>query len=153
MKYLLYRPRTETLDELTAAILAQLRDRKLSSKIFDYGSGLALYQDLIASGSTVASVHRYMFDKTPPFSWFVALQLAPDRGLSNLPLLEGPDAAPEADLVRRLASGDREAARDVVERTGGRNAAIRVLPAHTLKITIEAGGKADPERRRVYLDE
>ncbi|GAB3802868.1 hypothetical protein [Micromonospora zhanjiangensis] len=46
VKYLLFCPRPSSLDELTAAKLAHLRNLSMGGRIFDFASGLALHREL-----------------------------------------------------------------------------------------------------------
>lgn len=173
VKYLLYCPRPQVLDQLTAVKLAHLRDVALSDQIFDYAPGLTLHQDLASGGDTLAAgvfvanlesvpatlraTHESIFHSTIPLSWFLTFQFANGNqypeGWRPLELLGVDTHAIDDDaaieFAGRLASGDVEAVREIAIMTGrqGEVDPIPLLPAHTLRINIAVGDQADPERR------
>lgn len=176
IKYMLYCPRPKSLDELTEAKLAHLRNFSLEGNIFDYMRGLALHRELEAGGGslaagifvsraelmpkTLAGTHRSIFRSTVPLSWLIALEFA-NAGHSDDWWPEAPFGvdhssldATQREIVAGIMSGDEQ----VTHAIGilfGRNpdyAPLRLLPKHTVRINVSAGGQADPERRRIVVD-
>ena len=107
--YLLYGPRPEFLDDLTAKQLLHLRRQHTLRKIFDYTAGLELYAEVSKPGSsldaglfvahdldgvhTLGHIHERAFEGTVPFSWFIVQHLLESGGYGRRP--------PESDALRR----------------------------------------------------
>lgn len=173
VKYMLFCPRPSMLDELTSAKLAHLRSISLGSHIFDYAHGLALHRELQNGGGslaagiflaeaesmpvTLAATHEEIFRHTIPLAWFLTTLFAAGSSFHGIDFSEGLGMSTNLDdqssieLVKRIASGDERAVRDAAMRAGHSDDldAFRIAPAHTLHIAIQAGGQADPDRRRI----
>jgi hypothetical protein len=173
VKYLLYCPRPSFLDKLTAAKLAHLRNRSVKGEIFDFARGLALHRELEAGGQTLAAgvfvananalpktltqIHGAIFKSVIPLSWLLTLEFAEPGGFGDVPsgLLSCVNSA-DLDLKRaRIVDGIVIGDEKVTQAIGilaGRNSdfsPLRVLPRHTILISISAGGQADPDRRLI----
>ena len=173
VKYLLYCPRPTSLDKLTAAKLAHLRNLSLNGEIFDFARGLALHRELEAGGETLAAgvfvakanaapktlaqMHREIFNSTVPLSWLLTLEFAhvgrSEGWPSGTPF--GVDHASldsgQAEIIEGILAGDETVTR-AIGVLAGRNAdfaPLRVLPRHKILISISAGGQADPDRRLI----
>lgn len=88
IKYLMYCPRPEQLNENIRTKLAYLRNKSLSQNIFDYTKGLKLYSEFIENGDSIkpgmfvtdignsklnfGEIHRNLISSVIPFSWFIA---------------------------------------------------------------------------------
>jgi hypothetical protein len=173
VKYLLYCPRPSSLDGLTEAKLAHLRNKAVTGSIFDYMRGLALHRELQSGGKTLAAgifvakadglpstlgaTHRKIFKETVPLSWLLALEFA-DVGQSEDWWPEAPFGVDHGFLdeeSKRIVQGIVQGDESVTQEIGvlaGRNAdlpPLRVLPRHTINITVSAGGLGDPDRRLI----
>jgi hypothetical protein len=171
VKYLLYCPRPTSLDELTAAKLAHLRNLSLNGEIFDFARGLALHRELADGGQTLAAgvfvakadgvprslaeTHREIFRSTVPLSWLLTLEFADGWRWGGWPsgVPFGVDHADldagQTQIVSGILAGDEQVTR-AIGALGGRSAdfaPLRVLPKHTIVITISAGGQANPDLR------
>lgn len=175
--YLLYCPRPAALDDMIQRKLAHLRNRQLSSHIFDFSLGLELHGDLGTAGSTLAAgificppsalpktlgaVHGSVLQHCCPISWFFASHFV-ESGFfpihrDRMPGLPGPGRrrrgsppnGPE-EWANGIVSGDVEAIDRLIGTLGETNdGPFPVLPRHTLTIDIEVGHDLDPERRRI----
>lgn len=168
VKYLLYCPRPASLDTTTAGQLTHLRNRSIDGNIFDYARGLALHDELKGGGRTLAAgvfvadvkthpktfaeTHASIFSATLPLSWMLTLEFA-RNGLPTVIRGVTPDflETDQAAIVRGIVEGDVNVTHALAE-IAGRNpefSALRVLPRHTIQISVEAGAHADPEQRTI----
>ena len=169
VKYLLYCPRPSSLDKLTAAKLAHLRNLAMNGDIFDFARGLALHRELEAGGQTLAAgvfvakadempktlaqTHGGIFKSTVPLSWLLTLEFADAGRFADLPFGVNRNHldSERARIVDGILAGN-EAVTQAIGVLAGRNAnfaPLRVLPKHTISISISAGGQADPDRRLI----
>ncbi|MBQ0906348.1 hypothetical protein [Micromonospora sp. U21] len=173
VSYLLYCPRPSSLDKLTAAKLAHLRNLSVNGEIFDFARGLALHRELEAGGQTLAAgvfvakvdampktlaqIHGGIFKSTIPLSWLLTLEFADAKRFVDLPsgMPFGVNHAhldsKRSRIVDGILAGD-EAVTQAIGALAGRNvnfAPLRVLPRHTISISISAGGQADPDQQLV----
>ena len=88
IKYLMYCPRPEQLNDKIKTKLAYLRNKNLSKGIFDYTKGLKIYNEFIENGDSIkpgmfitdskfsklnfGEIHRNLMNSVIPFSWFIA---------------------------------------------------------------------------------
>ena len=178
VNYLLYCPRPSSLDELTRAKLAHLRNRRLGVHIFDYTFGLELYQELTSSNSsleagifladlrslphTLGAIHDRILDSCRPLAWFFAALLASGehsllnelRRLGRRPPDPGTPNEPN-EWAKGIVKGDLNAVRRVIEAVGdgGDNIAFRFLPPHTLTVNVSVGVHMNPDLRKIRTDE
>jgi hypothetical protein len=100
VRYLLYAPRPQALDDAARAYLARARNAAMSDRIFDFADGHILCRDLLSASpsvdagvfvtaaastpTTLLRVHQDMFGTSLPFAWFVATHFldSPDFGRS-----------------------------------------------------------------------
>jgi hypothetical protein len=175
VNYLLYCPLPAGLGQLVQSKLAYLRNRKLTSNIFDFALGQELYEDLGTAESTLAAglficspedlptnlgeVHRQILTTCIPFSWFLASQLqnGGDRLIRPDVLRrrreESPAPTGSEQRADGIVSGEAETIKWLIRTLGETNEGpFPVLPRHTLTIDIEIGGDLDPEYRRIRED-
>ncbi len=175
VRYLLYCPRPELLDDLTRQKLLHLRRHELVTQIFDYVLGLELRGELerpdssLAAGmfvalleggpATLGAVHRGIFRSTLPFSWFIVSHCFssgpgahhgmrhPDRPGR----MEPPGA--NGEWVRRIVTGDTQAIDRLLAELGETaEGPWPVLPQHTLTVGLGVGTSMDPQHRRIGIE-
>lgn len=163
IKYLLYCPRPSYLERELREHLSMARSTTLSRDIFDYTMGLELRDDLLSNCPTTAAgifvaqldslpkslleIHKSIFEKVTPLSWFIVTQLAQSEGIrirehhrmerelgrsgSNLnnPIING--------LVRGDHSVIKEDSKLVAVLEDASQA--KILPAHTLTVKVVNG--------------
>ena len=171
VRYLLYCPRPELVDETTRQKLLHLRRHDLVQHIFDYILGLELRGELERPDSTLAAgmfvapldgaprtlgeVHKTILAPTLPFSWFVVTHCfssgpGTHRGMRHPEHVEPPH--PNKDWVRGIVTGDRKAIDRLVATLGEAvDGPWPILPQHTLTVRLGIGTSMDPEHRRIRV--
>lgn len=158
IRYLLYCPRPKSLDAPIREALNQLRTNALGADIFDYTLGLELRDDLLSASPTVAAgvfvgsidnapdtlgeTHSGLFRTTTPFSWFIVQHMASgrnshERRFRDLKQLESK--AKEKNIERLVRGDHRVLERFDLPNSLSENTPPRVLPAHTIEISITCG--------------
>lgn len=174
LKYLLYCPRPESIDEDTKIKLAYLRNQTLSSHIFDYTIGLEIYKELIESNDTLKAgifvtdientninfgqVHRGILNSTFPFSWFMALNFS-GRGFmddrhrmqKDMGHRDNPDSK---QIVEGILSGDKKQIDKLIQKLNEENLEqrpenIQILPKHKITLRYSVGEKINSEMQRL----
>lgn len=160
-------------DEIRTKIRA-LHTRNLNDHIFDYSTGLALRDTLIATGGIDAGIwlrpirskpkdlfglHGEAFRTALPFTWFIIEHFMP-RSHHGSSLTRNGSAIVEHDndRVRRIVTGDERAIRELIDevREAGEEAeppaTITILPRHTMTVKVSVGKSLSSETARVYID-
>ncbi|MEA3440020.1 MAG: hypothetical protein U9R58_07035 [Chloroflexota bacterium] len=145
IKYLLFCPRPENLDEITQKKLTHLRNIRLSENIFDHTLGLELRDELSKIDSSLSAglfisrienyprslgaVHKDILNASTPFSWFIASHLVSSGFLVNNPNnrndrkslrhskrhMDEENDSGKEEIVEALVKGQEEAIKYVVE--------------------------------------
>lgn len=158
IRYLLYCPRPKNLDAPVREALNQLRTNALGADIFDYTLGLELRDDLLSANPTVAAgvfvgsidsapdtlgkTHSGLFRTTTPFSWFIVQHMASGRNSFDRRFrdLDRPESKSKEKDIERLVRGDHRVLEhfDLPDSLSA-NIPPRVLPAHTIEISVTCG--------------
>lgn len=179
VRFLLYCPRPLYLDDDIGRKLTYLRNRILSSNIFDYTLGLKLHDELSMSNSSLAAgifvttttelppnlaaVHSSMFNECCPMSWFLASHLVKrefgciyeERDLRFKRRLGRPrrqldDNDGNPDWAKGIVSGNPDAIKRLLSvLREGNQSTFPVLPPHTLTVNISVGKDMNPDTRRI----
>lgn len=166
MKFCLYCPPTSGYEERSAGAIRALHTMNLSGQIFDFALGLALRDAIQKSGgiesgmwitdtqnepSNAAELHKRAFRSAHPLTWFLLLhfdeQPSIPLGMRSFLWKSRPSSpSAEIDRVRRIARGENEAIRTLVEELGekARKADLdpevrKILPATSVTIRIRVG--------------
>ena len=179
VKYMLYCPRPDKVDEDTKTKLAYLRTKKLSEEIFDFTYGQHLYQALLNNGESLKAglfladsgsmnfgeVHAMILGDTCPLSWFIAInflhknQHLHSRLYSASPMSsQSPSGSePSQRLLEGIMSGDCKVIeeliskiRDVVPDKLIDN--VLVLPKHIIKLRVSVGEQLNHNNRRIRME-
>lgn len=174
VRYLLYCPRADALDEITAGKLAHLRNMSIAGDIFDFVRGLALRDEILAGSTSLScglfvtssnvvpkslgAVHRGIFSGTFPWSWFIAYHLTTERNRMRDPERRRHGSSQQMshspateDLLTDLVRGRPEAIERLRQTIDIGPGPFRVLPSHTIEIVVSIGAQLDPETRQVRL--
>jgi hypothetical protein len=177
LRYGLYCPPTPAILDTTRTQVRALHTRNLAGQIFDYGSGLALRDTLASNGGIDAGIwlrsiegkptgllglHNEAFRAALPFTWFLIEHFTPRSHHGSFaglmrggPVLAGPRGD---DRVRRLVTGDQQAVRELIDElvAAGEEreapATIRVLPRHTITVTVTVGRSLLLDAARAHID-
>jgi hypothetical protein len=161
IRYFLYCPRPKELDPHVREALNQCRTNALSGDIFDYTLGLELRDDMLSDApttaaglfvasldrtpKTLAETHAALFSRTVPFAWFVVQHMANGRHGMNQrrPSPESErNRGPRNKDIERLVRGDHRVLKGLemeLPESLGQNISPRILPAHTLEISVICG--------------
>ena len=158
IRYLLYTPRPQELDEGLRSLLSYRRIESVGNNIFDYLKGLQLRDDLLSDDSSIEAgifvcdtgsfpknyeeVHRKIFHGTTPFSWFF-LEHFFRGGKSRMD--KESQVKSDEKCILELVKGNACVLDDIFSDNIGR---IPILPAHTLIITAITGLDV-PERNNL----
>jgi hypothetical protein len=178
VRFLLYCPRPLSLDEEIRRKLTYLRNKRLSSNIFDYTLGLKLHDELSSSNSSLAAgifvtksielptnlsaIHANILGAFCPLSWFLASHLVEDRleciddrirfngRISRKSKRLSDDNDGDPDWAKGIVSGDPDAIERLLSVLNEKNqGSFPVLPAHTLTVKISVGKDMNPDTRRI----
>lgn len=172
VRYLVYCPRPELLDEITRLKLLHLRRRHLVHLIFDYALGLELRAELEQSESSLAAgmfvvpvedaprtlgqIHEALFNPTLPLSWFVVAHCfasgpgVTGDGARSRAVLSPLRRDADEDWVTAIITGDQQAIDRLLIALGNAvEGPWPILPQHTLIIRLGIGTSMDPERRQI----
>lgn len=175
LKYLLFCPRPDGVDDDTKVKLAYLRNTTLSKQIFDFTSGLEIYKELVTGAETLKAgifftdtdnanpsfgqVHAGILNSTFPLGWFIAMNFSDnDRFLQQQRLVEKNSRTSSNfdsnKLVNGILTGDEKEVNELVKRikeisneTFPDN--IQLLPKHTITIRVSVGEQINPDNRRI----
>lgn len=155
-RYILYCPRPKSLGDETRKDLNYLRGVALQDMIFDFTYGLELRDDLRNGSPTVEAgifisqidpfpsnlgdVHRKVFHKTIPFSWFLLEHFSGNEYL----YLDEDESWPrnqDHEFVQALVRGDAEAVREILATFDLPEQELRILPPATITVTISHGSQ------------
>ena len=179
IKYLFFCPRPSDLDDIIQKKLTHLRNRHLSSNIFDFTLGLELRDELsridssLAAGifisrienypRTLGAVHEEILGSTFPFSWFIASHFA-GRGFEvhegkschgRRPLKKSKRGIDENDsnkeeIAEAIVRGDEKIVKHIIELMGGNiESEFQILPPHTITVNVGIGSKLNSNLRQI----
>jgi hypothetical protein len=164
LKYLFFCPRPDSIDNETRIKLAYLRNKNLSTHIFDYTIGLEIHKEFQNNSETLKAgifitdtnnsninfgqVHSNILESTFPFSWFIAMNFS-DEGdfLYN----RNPD---RDELVEGILSGDEDKIDELIEKIEESEINdipenIQILPKHKITLRVSAGEQINHDRRNI----
>ena len=163
IRYFLYCPRPKDLEQHVREALSQGRTHALSGNIFDYSLGLELRDDMLSSSPTIAAglfvasldnvpktlleTHASIFQSTIPFSWFIVQHMAKANLRHSLycrraspESIRASNRSPIARDIERLVRGDHRVLEGINLPDGlNSDTSPRVLPAHTIEISVVCG--------------
>lgn len=175
--YGLYCAPTPVIPDTTRVQIRALHSRNLNNLIFDYGSGLALRDILLANRgidagfwlrsveegpTSLLELHNEAFRSALPFTWFLIEHFTPRLPYGSFTgfTRDGSILAEhqEDDRIRRIVTGDQQAIRELIneltalgeDREAPTN--ITVLPRHTITVKVTVGKSLPPDTARVYFD-
>jgi hypothetical protein len=162
LKFLLFCPRPDDIDEDTKIKLAYLRNCSLSTGIFDFTDGLEIHNSFLVNNNSLKAgifvtdadnsnflfgdVHKEILKSTFPLSWFVALNfLERSNFLSDLQSIKISSSEEGQKLVEGILSGDKTAIEEVLKRvkeiTGKESnfnpENIQIIPKHKITIKLD----------------
>ncbi len=167
IKYLLYCPRPENVDNDTRIKLAYLRNSQLSTHIFDFTAGLEIHKELLSSGETLKAglfitdvsnskinfrqVHEFIMQNVFPFSWFMAMNYGGNNSKNSM-LIASEENTDELKLANGILSGDQDSIDEFLKRlyklsNDNIPNQIQFLPKHTITVKLSVGEKIDSNRR------
>lgn len=158
VQHLLYCPRTPNLAQPVVRRLAHYRQAALDADIFDHSLGLARhwaardYPELLDAGvfiaedvsrsTTLKQVHSEIFRNTVPLSWFVVERLGGVSAGSS-PFRASSSTVVDPGLLRGIVEGDTGVVDKLRSTLELGNRSFRVLPAHTIRISINTSDGTD----------
>lgn len=175
LKYLLFCPRPDDIDTDTKIKLAYLRNKRLSTHIFDYTVGLEIHKEFLNSSDTLKAgifitdthnsnlnlgqVHGEILQQTFPFSWFIAMNYSNDKNfLDERDMMEkGKHHHPKSEsqiLVEGILSGDKKQIEKLIEkikevRNDNFPDNIQILPKHKITLRCSVGEQINSDRRNI----
>ncbi|GGG59447.1 hypothetical protein [Hymenobacter glacieicola] len=175
VKYLLFNPRPEGVDNETRIKLAYLRTRRLASEIFDFTSGLQIHQEFLSGTDTLKAgifitntknsslnfgqVHGKILHETFPLSWFIAMNFANNHGfLRNNGFAEQSTKADAESqkLVDGVLQGNKQMIDELIQKLEHAGADvtsknIQLLPKHTITLKLSVGEQLTPDTKRLKM--
>ncbi|MEN9868475.1 MAG: hypothetical protein RL748_4065 [Pseudomonadota bacterium] len=156
IRYFLYCPRPKELGPYVREELNQRRINALSDNIFDYTLGLELRDDILSATPTTAAgmfvgsldntpktlgeTHSEIFSHSIPFAWFIVHHLAVGRSIPGNPRDRGKNIGPRHLDIERLVRGDHRVLEGFpLPESLNENQPPRILPAHTIEISVVCG--------------
>jgi hypothetical protein len=137
IKYMLYCPRPEKLDEKVCAALKYLRITALENDIFDFLQGQEVYRnaftndsfigagiflcDVNQSGINLGKIHRHVLKDFFPLGWFIASHfinhqsVSVQHGLSRLPRMATDVSIEQQRITKGIITGDEEIIGNVIK--------------------------------------
>lgn len=174
IKYLLYCPRPSALENDLQVKLAYLRNQNISNQIFDYTYGLELHNELGIKDSTLSAglftatvndnplkfgdIHRYIFNDTLPFSWFIALHFDTHNnffGRNGRHKGMSPEEFEEKEkIVECIVRGEKNKLFDeiVYKLNSNEGKDFKIFPAHKLTVKISAGSDINPNNKELRME-
>jgi len=172
LKYLLFCPRPENIDDETKTKLAYLRYAKLSNGIFDYTFGLEIHNELSNSSDTLKAgifitdvensnlnfgqVHSQVLQETFPFSWFIAMNFLNQHDFLDISRInigmKKQESSKNKEMVEGILSGDSKKIDELIKRIGEAETNtipenIQILPKHKITLRVSVGEKINPDSR------
>ncbi|MCC8396367.1 hypothetical protein LJ656_27630 [Paraburkholderia sp. MMS20-SJTR3] len=151
IKYLLYCPRPEFLDDEERYVLSYLRREATGDSIFDYALGLELRDDIMNGSPTVAAgvfvsntnappkdvagVHQGLFKSNMPLSWFIAHHFTAESYYRYDDILT---QAHDNDLALKIVTGDESVIHDIGKHFG-KELEFQIFPPVTITVTVTDG--------------
>lgn len=174
LKYLLFCPRPDGVDDDTRLKLAYLRNKTLTRHIFDYTSGLEVYKELANGTETLKAgifltdtdnanpnfgqVHAGILTSTFPLGWFIAMNFSDSdrflqQGLAGKSSLSNSDSAGHK-LAEGILAGDTKKIDELIKKIHDDTFPdhIQLLPKHTVTIKVSVGEQIDSNNRRIKLE-
>jgi hypothetical protein len=171
LKYLLFCPRPDSVDSDTRIKLAYLRNKALTTQIFDYTVGLETHKELLNNSDTLKAgifitdtnnsnlnlgqVHRGILQSTFPLSWFIALNFT-DRNfiINEKDLMRNENNPDSQKLVEGILSGDKEQIEKLIQkiekvRNDNFPDNIQILPKHKITLRFSVGENITPDFRNI----
>lgn len=174
LKYLLFCPRPDDIDTDTKIKLAYLRNKRLSTHIFDYTVGLEIHNEFLNSSNTLKAgifitdtkngnlnlgqVHSEILQQTFPFSWFIAMNYVNDKkNLNEIDMMEKGIHHPKPErqkLVEGILLGDKKQIEKLIEkieevRNDNFPNNIQILPKHKITLRCSVGEQINPDKRNI----
>jgi hypothetical protein len=174
IKYLLYCPRPENLDETTKIKLAYLRNKTLSTHIFDYTIGLEIYNEYFDSSDSLKAgifitdiekstinygqVHSGILNYTYPLSWFIAINFT-ERNAFNERFLRQKGLMPQdendnKEIVEGILTGNKKQIDKLIQKLNEENNTdwpenAQILPKHKITLRCSLGENINSENQRL----
>jgi hypothetical protein len=177
LRYGLYCPQIAAMPNTTRTQVRALHTRNLASQMFDYASGLALRDTLLANGGIDAGVwlrsiqgkptsllelHNEAFRSAVPLTWFLIQHFTLcSRHGSFAGMMHGDPGLTDPgddDRVRRIVTGDERAVRELIDELAKAGedreapSTITVLPRHTIKVNVTIGKSLPLDTARAKID-
>jgi len=174
LKYLLFCPRPDNIDKDTKIKLAYLRNKNLSTQIFDYVEGLEIHKELFQNSETLKAgifitdtgnsnlnfgqVHSQILQSTFPLSWFIAMNFADRRDFLRerhmAPKNKLPEHSESQELVEGILSGDKNKIDELIGKmkqmeTNNVPKNIQVLPKHKITLRVSVGEQLSGDMRSI----
>jgi len=177
LKYLLFCPRPDNIDNDTKIKLAYLRNKTLSSQIFDYTTGLQIYKELLENSETLKAgifitntnnnslnfgeIHNQILQSTFPFSWFIAMNFSDSNKFFNnhseIKILgkgKYDEVSESHKLVEGILSGDERKIEELIRKIKDTEENdipnnIQILPKHKITIRCSVGDQLDPNKQNI----
>lgn len=176
LKYLLFCPRPDDIDNDTKIKLAYLRNKTLATQIFDYTVGLEIHKKLLCNSDTLKAgifitdtdnshlnfgqVHGGILQSTFPLSWFIAMNFADrydflnERAMMRKGMPHNVENPENQELAEGILSGDKMQIEKLIhkieeERNDNIPDNIQILPKHKITLHCTVGEQIDPERRNI----
>ena len=174
LKYLLFCPRPDNIDNDTRIKLAYLRNKNLSTQIFDYVEGLEVHKELFQNSETLKAgifitdtsnsslnfgqVHSQILQSTFPLSWFIAMNFADrrdflrERDMSSKSRL--PESSESQQFVEGILSGDKKMIDELIGKmkqieNNDVPKNIQVLPKHKITLRVSVGEQINRDSRYI----
>lgn len=170
LKYLLFSPRPDNIENETKIKLSYLRNKRLSTHIFDYTIGLEIHKEFLSNSETLKAgifitdtnnsnfnfgeVHGEILNQTFPFSWFIAMNFAErhDFFFHGQDKMKRQDISENQKLVEGVLEGDRKKVDELIRkikevREDDFPANIQVLPKHTITFKLSVGEQINSNNR------
>jgi len=175
LKYLLFCPRSDSVDNDTKIKLAYLRNKTLSSRIFDYTHGLEIYKKLLNNNESLKAgifitdthnskvnfgwLHNSILERSFPFSWFIAMNFSQNHDFLHVPHKNNDpgnykNGSDNHEIVEGILEGNKEKI-DVLIRKVQKSSDnkipenFQVLPKHRITLKCVVGGQIDPQRSKI----
>ena len=174
LKYLLFCPRPDYLDNDTKTKIAYLRNKSLSNQIFDYTVGLEAHKELLKDSETFKAgifvtdtdnsnlnfgeLHNKLLNSTFPLSWFIAMNFSDRHDFlreisGNRKPIDNDRNSKRQEIVEGILSGDRRKIDDLIKRINEVGIEvpdnIQILPKHKITIRYVVGEQLSPDNQRL----
>jgi len=174
VRYMLYCPRPEFLNEDMRIKLSYLRAKNFSNNIFDFTKGLRLHKELLLNKDTLkagifitdtsnsninfGSIHKQILRDVYPFSWFLALNFLEDDDFPHSRKLKEKlrtGGEENDDLVNGILAGDKTKIRELIDKLKKVSEDdfpkdFTVLPKHIITLKFSVGDKLNENSRFIH---